>query len=186
MPAPSKLRLKRGTSAAASASTAPAVTSGLSRLERLSFVATVVAAPISMLALVASLWQFGESFKLQMRSEQLQRASVQADRSAKAADLYERYINLRFEKYDFVDRKKLEDQLFERHNKSLVLLNSIFAITAGDDAWRDLVHWSLDNHWHYLHKGNTMCLWLTDDFRRYLGARYPDDKNYCRDVSESN
>lgn len=156
--------------------------------EKLSHVGAIFSALVALAALAASTYQFRESVRLQERAINLQAVTLQVGKSGKAAEIFERYIEVRSTSPG-ANLSREEKSLFyiERNNRALRILNALYSTTKGDDQWEDVVFSSLQRFTHVAQDRNVRCEPLTEDFRRFIKLAIPEttDKSMCSDYIDS-
>lgn len=148
----------------------------LATFELSSYIATIAACVVSALALVFSAYQFYETQKLQ-------RATLDYERQAKAAEFYQQFITLRNEPMIRGTTVEKDAERFRRAQKSLALLNAIYLTMADDAKWRQLVFQGLQDNWPIswaIREGKVTCLALTEDFLK-LVKQQSTHENFCRE-----
>lgn len=114
----------------------------------------------------------------------MQERSTYSERSAKAVELYEKYLDIAYRTSEQMVHKESPSERATRHNRALLILNAIKAVTRDDGDWQQIVSWSLRRHLWLAKQREVLCLSLTPDFRARIEELIPDkDPVICRDMS---
>jgi hypothetical protein len=96
--------------------------------------ATIAAALVAALAFIVGLLQFNETQKMTRENIRLQNEVLTHEREAKAIEFYMKYHELKKAVSD-KPLPKSSDPAFWDYNLLLVLTESIFRLTEGDEGW---------------------------------------------------
>lgn len=156
------------------------------RWETLAHVAAIASSLAAAAALLVSTHQFRENLRLQENVVFLQNRSLQTERATKAAELFEKYLDVRSKNTDLPKGPERTEFYFERNNRGLLLLNAIFSATKGDDEWERIVYWSLQRYEHVAREKKILCLSLTEDFQAFIQKSLNDPPpQMCYDFNVS-
>lgn len=139
---------------------------------------------VTFAALLFTTYQFGETVKVQRETIQIQQRSLESTRSGKAADLFERYLDVAYSRPRVGRGPEADAFRFSRDNRALVLLNSVYSVTKGDDDWHEIVFWSLRRFVSLARERKVLCLSLSREFRALLEQHLAEPSpNICHDMS---
>lgn len=159
-------------------------------LEKWAPIVTVIAAVISTLAATATLYvsenQFRENLRVQENALFLQNKAFQTERASKAAEIFEKYLEVRSKTTTLPPGQKRDEFYFNRNNRGLLLLDALYSSTRGDDQWEGLVSYSLIRYEEFARNGRVLCLTLTDDFLKLMDKHFPEAaEKKCNDLTTS-
>jgi hypothetical protein len=147
---------------------------------------TVASAAVAVVALLVGAYQFFETTKLQREALVIQATSAKAERSSKAAEFFERFVQSQTEWDPPKEKNRIDHYIRVRNNKSLQLLNALFTAADGNEKWEMLVFWELQKLAHFIKKRETACLSLTDDFYQFILKSVTElPPNICYDTYDS-
>ena len=134
--------------------------------ERIAHIGTIASAFAAIAALAASTYQFKENLRVQEQAASLQAQAIQVERSAKAGEIFERYMSIRAESPSAnLSRKARSEFYAARNNRALIVLNAMYATTKGDPQWEGIVSSSMYHFVHVVRARQVACEPLTKDFR---------------------
>ncbi len=146
-----------------------------------SHLATISSSLVAALALGFGGYQFYETQKLQQ-------AALDQERQGKAAEFYQRFVELSILPPPKGAKDERDEERFVRAQRALTTLNAVHLATKGDNKWDEIVYWSLHHYWAIrwaVSEKKVTCRALTDDFRKLVEELSTDSKpNICHDVDD--
>lgn len=154
--------------------------------EKMAHVATITSSLAAAAALIASTSQFRENLRVQENAVFLQNKSLQTERASKAAELFEKYLDVRGRTTDLPPGPKRDAFYVNRNNRGLLILDAIYSSTRGDQQWENIVFYSLMRYESFARERKILCMSLTDDFQAFIDKMMPDVASQkCHDMNES-
>jgi hypothetical protein len=135
---------------------APVKSSGVKTetLERASYVATISAAILAVIALVFGYWQFSDT-------QHAQRDTLQLEREAKAIELTLKFRELATAGGMKTDRTAPDEQ-------AIVIAESIFDLVGDDPGWKATVRWMVEEETPYMKNHHLGCDSFNSGFIAYV------------------
>lgn len=159
------------------------------RWEVLAHAATVGSSLAAAVAILVSSYQFRETMRLQEQSVNLQLQALHMERASKAAEIFSKFLEVRYEWPDLPAGPRRDAFLVDRNNRALRLLNALYETSKGDAQWESIVHWSLQYFERFARERNVRCLNLTSDFTTFIERALPnlpsEPLKMCRDMYDS-
>ena len=134
-------------------------------------IATALSLLVAILAFAFGTYQYRESSLLQERALKLQSHALTSDTSSKAADVFQRYLEIAHTRPKDSDPEKARAFRVERDNHALQMLNALYTIGKNDDEWLEIIDWKLSRYIALAEKRSVWCLNLTREFRRLIERR---------------
>ena len=130
-------------------------------LQRSAYIATIVAASVSVIALLYGTYQFGETQKHQ-------RETLELEQETKAVELFIKYNELMRDATGRTSRES-EEAKFWRYNLSIAIAESIWNLTNGNLAWENTVKGILLDQDRIKRIDNLDCSTYNLDFIQFTG-----------------
>jgi hypothetical protein len=159
------------------------------RWETLAHIGTIVSSLAATVALLVSSYQFRETVRIQEQSIKLQNQALRTERASKAAEIFEKFLEVRYRRTELPDGPQRKRFMFERNNRALMFLNALYETSKGDQQWEDIIHYSLQYFDAFARERQVICLSLTEDFKVFMLKNLPnapqDSWKICHDLTEA-
>ena len=124
-------------------------------LERASYMATIAAAVVAVVALVFGYVQFADT-------QRAQRETLSLEREAKAIDLTLKFVDLETMGAAKANRAALRDQ------QAVVIAESIFNLSGDNEGWKETVKWMVEDEKEYIKANHLGCPSFSAQFIAYV------------------
>lgn len=167
------------------------VSPNVRRLEAASYVATITSSAIAIAALLFGSYQFYETMSAQRRSLELQVSTLQTDRNSKAAELFDKFLELNLSQYTERSPQQHQEYIYVRANRSLSYLSAIYRLTEGDKQWKHNLIWAARHDWairEAAEKKIISCLKLDYEYVKFLHLELDSEQDllaFCNDYGGS-
>lgn len=131
-------------------------------------IGTVVSSVVAPLVLLFGIHQFRETMTAQTESLSMQKKALQSDRTSKAAELFEKYLEISTRKPSKLNRDEVNSFRINRDGRSLLALNSVYSMTKGDKEWEEKIVLELRAFRPTAMRSQILCNDLTTDFREVV------------------
>ncbi len=159
------------------------------RLKRTAYLATVTAAAVAIVVLIAGASQFADTQRAQRASIvlhdetlRLERDSRQAETHAKAVELFMKYNELMLQLNAPLPKGAKRETRYWKENLALGLLDALANLTRGNREWENTIAWALERHVRFIRDQRAACSAYSDEFVRLLEkAASAKASTICRD-----
>ena len=153
----------------------PAASGQDASLKRAAYLATVAAAAVAIVVLIAGASQFADTQRAQRASIalhdetlRLERDSRQAETHAKAVELFMKYNELMLQLNAPLPKGAKRETRYWKENLALGLLDALADLTRGNREWENTIAWALERHVRFVRDQRAACSAYSDEFVRLL------------------
>ena len=153
----------------------PAASGQDASLKRAAYLATVAAAAVAIVVLIAGASQFADTQRAQRASIalhdetlRLERDSRQAETHAKAVELFMKYNELMLQLNAPLPKGVKRETRYWKENLALGLLDALANLTRGNREWENTIAWALERHIRFIRDQRAACSAYSDEFVRLL------------------
>ena len=144
-------------------------------LKRAAYLATVAAAAVAIVVLIAGASQFADTQRAQRASIalhdetlRLERDTRQAETHAKAVELFMKYNELMLQLNAPLPKGAKRETRYWKENLALGLLDALADLTRGNREWENTIAWALERHVRFVRDQRAACSAYSDEFVRLL------------------
>ena len=171
----------------------PAASGQDASLKRAAYLATVAAAAVAIVVLIAGASQFADTQRAQRASIalhdetlRLERDSRQAETHAKAVELFMKYNELMLQLNAPLPKGTKRETRYRKENLALGLLDALANLTRGNREWENTIAWALERHLRFVREQRLACASYSPEFIRLLEkASATKSSTICREISGS-
>ncbi len=162
-------------------------------LKRAAYLATLAAAGVAIIVLIAGASQFAQtqnaqraSIALHDETLRLERDTRQAETHAKAVELFMKYNELMLQLNVPLPKGAKRETRYWKENLALGLLDALANLTRGNREWENTIAWALERHLRFIRDQRAACSAYSDEFIRLLEkAASTKASALCRDNAQA-